>query len=432
MANHPPNKKLRAILLALLIHIVITSALFITFRNHSPVDQSNRKESKMEVINATLMEPPAEERIIDLSKIISQKNTLGAQEKKAERIDQLPPQTISIVETPNDTNKQSQQQIEAQQRQQAEAERRQQAEAQRRQQAEAQRRQQAEAQRRQQAEAQRRQQAEAQRRQQAEAQRRQQVEVQRRQQAEVQRRQQAEVQRRQQAEAQRRQQAEAQRRQQAEAQRRQQAEAQRRQQVEVQRRQQAEAQRRQQAEAQRRQQAEAQRRQQAEAQRRQQAEAQRRQQAEAQRRQQVEVQRRQQAEAQRRQQAEAQRRQQAEAQRRQQAPLRSRNSNAPTQSTIPGFSLSAIKRATEEWKTRIQRRVNKQWRTPRDTRGMRAIVTLSLETNNKIRHLRINQCLGSPLFCDSLIAALHQSVPYPRPRYKELYRRNLRFIFSTQ
>ena len=82
------------------------------------------------------------------------------------------------------------------------------------------------------------------------------------------------------------------------------------------------------------------------------------------------------------------------------------------------------------WGIEIKRRVSSRWIQPADTFGMRATVSLSIRPPGQIRELRVTACDGSPQFCDSLIAALHKSEPYPEPDIPELYNQNLKLIFE--
>ncbi|MCB1638375.1 MAG: cell envelope integrity protein TolA, partial [Thiothrix sp.] len=90
----------------------------------------------------------------------------------------------------------------------------------------------------------------------------------------------------------------------------------------------------------------------------------------------------------------------------------------------------ALERAALAWGENIKARVSANWIEPADTFGMRAIVTLKVRPPGMIERLRVSDCNGTPQFCDSLIAALRKSEPYPRPDTAELYNQTLRLIFE--
>ena len=93
-------------------------------------------------------------------------------------------------------------------------------------------------------------------------------------------------------------------------------------------------------------------------------------------------------------------------------------------------NAAASQGAALAWGRDIRRHVSSRWIEPADTFGMQASVSLSIRPPGYIREMRVTQCNGSKQFCDSLIAALHKSEPFPRPSDPVLYDQQLKLIFE--
>jgi outer membrane biosynthesis protein TonB len=61
---------------------------------------------------------------------------------------------------------------------------------------------------------------------------------------------------------------------------------------------------------------------------------------------------------------------------------------------------------------------------------MRATIALTVRPPGYVKSLQVANCNGGRAFCDSLVAAIKKSEPFPRPRYEELYNEDLRIIFE--
>ncbi|MBK1691348.1 cell envelope integrity protein TolA [Ectothiorhodospira mobilis] len=210
--------------------------------------------------------------------------------------------------------------------------------------------------------------------------------------------------------------AERQRQAELERQRREEAERQRQAELERQRREEAERQRQAELERQRREEAERQRQAELERQRREEAERQRQAELERQRREEAERQR--QAELERQRQAELERQRQLEAERRREMLMQEQRRREQA-------------RLEAEYVARIQYAVERNWRLPSgEQAGQSAVVFVRQTPGGYIREVRVEQCNGTPLFCDSVERAVRLAEPLPEPPDPDLFQREIRFTFA--
>ncbi|MFP4684253.1 MAG: cell envelope integrity protein TolA, partial [Ectothiorhodospira sp.] len=125
--------------------------------------------------------------------------------------------------------------------------------------------------------------------------------------------------------------------------------------------------------------------------------------------------RKRQEEAERKRQEEAERKRQAEEERRRREML----------------ATEQRQRAKDEYVAMIRYAVERNWRRPEgERRGQKAVVFVRQAPGGFIQHVRVEQCDGTPVFCNSVEQAVRRADPLPDPPDPEVFEREIRFVFE--
>ncbi len=211
--------------------------------------------------------------------------------------------------------------------------------------------------------------------------------------------------------------------------------AERQRQAEEERRKKLEAEQRRKAEEERRKKLEAEQRRKAEEERRKKLEAEQRRKAEEERRKKLEAEKRRKAEAERKRREAARRKRLAEERRRRAAEQKAEQERLAQMmaSEEAALAAAALQRERNRYIAAIKRRVQSNWLRPPDTPTGNCRVLVTQAPNGTILDVKVEPSPScNPAMRQSVEKAVWRSDPLPRPPSRQVYERQIRFVFEPQ
>ncbi|MFW2134419.1 cell envelope integrity protein TolA, partial [Ectothiorhodospira haloalkaliphila] len=90
-----------------------------------------------------------------------------------------------------------------------------------------------------------------------------------------------------------------------------------------------------------------------------------------------------------------------------------------------------LDRQQNEYAAAIRSAVERRWRRPDGHRsGQSAVVFVRQSPGGFIQQVRVEQCTGDAVFCDSVERAVRLAEPLPSPPDPDLFAREIRFTFE--